>query len=168
MTLPVLEATVCYLRKNGMTLFIDYRNFPHPLHQGYFSPPGGKLEIEETKEQAVIREVLEETHIKINSLIYRGKVLFSNEKRLFGGKPAKNSYLVHYFDSLDFDDNLAQATEGALAWTLEEEINNLPMRKGDRQIWKWLKIYKEIEAEIVEDEKGSINAYLIGFKNQDF
>ena len=164
MVLPVLEAVVCYLKKEGKTLLIDYRNFPHPLHKGFYSAPGGKLETGESREDAVIREIEEEINVKLNEVIYRGKVFFNNEKRLFGGKPAKHSYVVYYFDSLKFDESKALATEGSLAWTIDKEVNNLPMHKGDKQIWEWLKKYQEIEAEILESEDGFIDSKLISFK----
>lgn len=163
MTLPVLEATIGLLRKNGKTLFIDYRNYPHPLHKGFFAFPGGKINLGETKEEGVIRELKEETNIVLQDLIYRGKVLFDNSNRLFGGKPSKYSFLVYYFDSYKFDDSNQKASEGEIVYASDEEAELLPIHKGDKQIWDWLKIYKEIDARVKQDEQGNINATLISF-----
>jgi len=121
MALPILEATVCFLRDEGRTALIDYTNYNHKLHKGYFSPPGGKIEEGETREDAVKREIWEEQGIKINSLVYRGEIFFDNEKRHFGGKQAPYSFRVYYFDSHDFDDTQAKAKEGKLMWIVDEK-----------------------------------------------
>jgi len=147
MGLPLKVATACFLRRNEETLFIDYTNYPHPIHEGTYSPPGGKVK-NENLESGAIREVLEETNIKINSLVYRGRVLFLNERRTIKGKSMQANWEVYFYDVFDFDDSQARAKEGALAWVKNESVPSLPLHEGDRIIWSWLKEYREFEAEI--------------------
>lgn len=162
MTLPVLEATVCFLRKERKTALVDYTNYPHPLHAGLFAPPGGRLEKGETKETSVKREIWEEQNIRINSLIYRGSVFFNNEKRHFGGKPAKYSFKVFYFDSHDFDDSQAKSREGKLVWVADDFVLELPMHEGDKAIWKWLDRHRLFDAEILHEGEKLVRAALLG------
>jgi len=164
MPLPIVKATICFLRKNSKTLFLDYRNYDHPLHIGKYSAPGGKLDGSENREEGVIRELFEETGIRVHRVVYRGEVFFDNEKRYFGGKPARNSFRVYYFDSFDFDDSNAKATEGKLAWVSDEDVTNLPMHDGDIHIWEWLRDYKEINARVVHVGNELVEAQLIDSK----
>ena len=129
MVLPILEAMVCFLRKEGKTALIDYRGYDHPLHKGYFSPPGGKIDWNESREDGVRREVWEEQGIRVNDLTYRGAVFFNNERRSFGGKPAKWSFKVHYYDSYKFDDSLSKSKEGKLIWIADDSVSSLPMHE---------------------------------------
>ncbi len=165
MVLPVLEATVCFLRKDGKTALIDYTSYDHKLHKGYFSPPGGKVDSGEPIESAVRREVNEEQGIKVRDLVYRGRVFFNNEKRFFGGKPAKWSFRVYYYDSHDFDDASAKSKEGKLDWVSDEEVPKLPMHEGDKIIWGLLKKYKEIDAEIIHEGERLTQSILNSYKN---
>ena len=162
--LPILEATVCFLKRDGKTLLVDYTGYDHKLHAGYFSPPGGKIDFGESKEEAVRREVFEEQGIKVDRLTYRGVIFFNNEKRFFGGAPAKWSFRVHYYDSRDFDDSVAKSKEGKLAWIVDEEVLNLPMHEGDKIIWGWLKKYQEIDAEIIHDKEKLVESKLLAYK----
>lgn len=161
MSLPIKYATCCCLRRRDETLFMDYREYPHPLHAGLFSLPGGKLRENETPEQGVAREVLEETGIMVHSLIFRGAILFLNERRTFGGKPAKDNWKVHIFDSYDFDDSQVRASEGRLAWVQNEKAPSLKMHEGDKVIWNWMKQYSRFDAEIVHEGEKLVKANLI-------
>ena len=149
MGLPLLYATVCYLRRRDKTLFIDYRDFPHPLHQGKFAPPGGKIKLPESSEQAVRREIKEETGINLNTVRYKGEVLFLNVGREFNEKPAKYNFLVYFFESDDFDDSQARATEGKLAWINNTEIRAYPMHKTDIGLLDLFLSNKFIKAEVI-------------------
>lgn len=148
MTLPLSIATACCLRRGDETLFIDYTKYPHPLHAGKFSIPGGHVEPGESFEEATIREATEETGIIINNLNLRGKVLFLNERRIFNGKSAKSNFEVHFYDSYYFDDRLARATEGKLVWVPNERVSSLEMHEGDKVIWGWLQEHPYFEGEI--------------------
>lgn len=153
MSLPILEATACFLRKENKTLFIDYKNYPHPLHRDKVAPSGGKIEPGETPEQAVIREIKEEMGIIVHSLSYKGEVLFRNEGRMFGDKPAKNNYLVYFYETSDFDDSQARAKEGELVWLTDSEFQSRPAHKTDLDLFPLFRKYKTLKAEVLSGEK---------------
>jgi 8-oxo-dGTP diphosphatase len=138
MSLPVKTATMCYFRRADDIWVMDYRKHNHPLHAGKFAPPGGKRNDEETLEECIIREVFEETGMKISSVKLRGQVLFFNERRTFGGKPAKNDWQVYVYECYNFDESKARPTEGKFVRIKKEEIESIPMHEGDRKILDWL------------------------------
>lgn len=53
----------------------------HPPWQGYWNLPAGYLEVDETPEQAVIREVLEETGLEIEPVRMLGNYTFEDDPR---------------------------------------------------------------------------------------
>ena len=162
MSFPLKEAVICYLRHGYKTLLIDYTQSRHPIHQGKFCAPGGKINDGETSEHATRREVMEETEIVVRNLIYRGKVLFKNEKRTVGGKPMISNWLVYFYDCQDFDDSNAKGIEGRLDWIDNHNILNLPMHEGDKIIWeKWLSQQKEFNGEIVHEAEVLVSAELV-------
>jgi len=152
MSLPLKVATACFIGRDGKTLFIDYTNYPHPIHQGKYSIPGGRLEEGELQEDCVRREIREETGIFLKELTYRGRVKFLNEKRTINGNPMKNDFEVHFYECRDFDDANARATEGRLAWIEDNKVLDLPLHEGDRIIWRdWLSRY-EVFGGVIEHE----------------
>ncbi len=162
MPLPLKIATACFLRRDGKTLFIDYTNYPHPIHAGKYSIPGGRLEEGELLVDCAKREVQEETGYIPRELIYRGKVRFLNERRTINGKPMKNDFEVWFYDCMDFDDSNARATEGRLAWIEDNNILDLPLHEGDRIIWQnWLSKHKIFEGEIEHEGEKLTLARLI-------
>jgi 8-oxo-dGTP diphosphatase len=160
--LPLTKAAACFLRKEGKTLFIDYTNYPHPIHAGKYSIPGGRLEEGESLEECARREIAEETCIIADGLCYRGKVRFLNERRTINGKPMKNDFEVYFYDGFVFDDSNARATEGRLVWVEDNKVLDLPLHEGDRVIWQeWLSKYKEFEGEIEHEGERLTSARLV-------
>src|SRR3989338_1329508 len=150
MSLPWKYATLCLIRRNGKTLFIDYRDYPHPIHHGFYAPPGGKIEPGENPEETTKREIEEETHIFLGTLAYRGVIRFDNERRTLKGKPFRYNFQVYIYECSDFDDSHAQPEEGRLFWAEDSKVLTLPLHEGDRELWKWLEQYQEIEGTVVE------------------
>lgn len=153
MTLPWKVATVCFLRDGNKTMLMDYRNFPHPIHEGFYSPPGGKVKTEENEDPvtAAKREIGEETGIEVRNLVYRGVIYFLNEKRTIKGRPMKYNFKVYYYDCHDFDAGNERATEGSLEWINSNDVLGKSLHEGDKVIWGWLKQYREIEGLIEQN-----------------
>lgn len=162
MPLPLKIATACFIKREGKTLFLDYTNYPHPIHSGKYSIPGGRVEEGESIEDCVKREISEETSIMPCRVTYRGKVLFVNGKRTINGKPMSHNFEVHFYECIDFDDTNARATEGRLAWVEDNNVLGLPLHEGDRIIWKdWLSRYQRFEGEIEHEGEKLTSAKLI-------
>ena len=86
--------------------------------------PGGAIELGETPEMAVIREVKEETGLCLTSYKMRGIVTFvSNE--------TEGEYMFLYTAD-GYEGNILECDEGELEFVPKEELFNLDLWEGDK------------------------------------
>lgn len=77
----VREAVRCYLIKDNKVVATKYKK--GSKKEGYYDIPGGKIEEGETPEEAAIREMKEETGLKVKSLKLKGKMLIEYPNKKF-------------------------------------------------------------------------------------
>ena len=118
---------LCYLKKDNQYLFMLRNKEKNDLNEGKWIGIGGHIEPGETKEEALIREVKEETGFTIKSFSYRGEILFIN-----------NDYqeIMYIFTSDDFDGEMIECNEGELSWIDKDKILDLNLWEGDRYFLK--------------------------------
>ena len=92
---PIRKAVRCYLVKDKKVVVTKYKEGNKKA--GYYEIPGGKIEEGETPEQTAIREMKEETGLKIKNLKNKGKMIIEYPDRIF-----------------DFDVFLCNESEGEL------------------------------------------------------
>ncbi|HVA95807.1 MAG TPA: NUDIX hydrolase [Candidatus Dormibacteraeota bacterium] len=112
-----------------------------PPLQGQWSIPGGMLEVGETLEQGVVRELTEETGLEVNviELIEVFEGIFPAPPNPDGspGNPARPQY---HFVILDYLCEIRSGTTGArsdaleLAWAREEELVKFDLTVATRRI----------------------------------
>ncbi len=78
---PIRKAVRCFLIKDNKVVVTKYKE--GNKKEGYYEIPGGKIEERETLEQAAIREMKEETGIKIKNFKYRGNMIIEYPNRIF-------------------------------------------------------------------------------------
>ena len=78
---PIRKAVRCYLVKDNKVVVTKYKEGKKKA--GYYDIPGGKIEGEETPEQTAIREMKEETGLKIKNLKYKGQMIIEYPNRIF-------------------------------------------------------------------------------------
>lgn len=125
----MLNTTLCYIEKDDCYLMIHRTKKENDTNKDKWIGVGGKFEEEESPEECVCREVLEETGITLKSFEYRGIVTFVS-------KDEKGTFyeLMHLFWSDDFsgcEDGLPDCMEGDLEWVKKDKMNDLPHWKGD-------------------------------------
>lgn len=138
--------TLGYVRRDGKTLMLHRVKKENDMHEGKWNGLGGKLELGETPEECIIREILEETNggIKVSNPKFRGRIVF---KDLQGGP---NNAHVYLFVIDDFEGEIiGESAEGDLEWVDDTELPNLNMWAGDQLFMQWL------------DEPGIFSAKLI-------
>lgn len=81
MNKTIREAVRCFLVKDSKVVVIKYKS--GNIKEGYYDIPGGKIEKGETPEEAAIREMKEETGIKVKKLKSKGKIIIEYPKRIF-------------------------------------------------------------------------------------
>ena len=72
----MIKTVICYLEKGDKVLMLYRNKKENDLNGGKYIGVGGHVEKGETIEDAVIREVKEETNLDIVRLDYFGKVIF--------------------------------------------------------------------------------------------
>lgn len=119
-----MEKTVLiYLIKDNCYLMLYRNKKKNDLNEGKYIGIGGHIEKGETKEQALIREVKEETGLLLNSFIYRGGITFINDKY---------KEIMYLYTSDDFVGELKECKEGSLSWIPIENVIDLPLWEGDK------------------------------------
>ena len=132
-----MDTTVCYIKRQKSSpeefLFIYRNKKENDINHGKNIGIGGHIEGDETPYQCNLREVFEETGLKLNSSTYLGLVIFSDLSI------SNQRFLMHvYFsDSYEGSDNLPACTEGELNWlTVDEFLNRLHF-EGDEYFLKY-------------------------------
>ena len=117
------ETALCYLEKDGSFLMLHRNKRDVDINKDKWIGVGGHLEDGETKEQALIREIKEETGLLIKGFDNLGDLIFIN-----------NDYdeIMYLYTSRDFEGDLIECNEGELCWVKKEDILNLNLWEGDR------------------------------------
>ena len=77
----IRKAVRCYLIKDEKVVVTKYKEGNKKF--GYYDIPGGKIEEGETPEQTAIREMKEETGLKVGNLKYKGNMIIEYPNRIF-------------------------------------------------------------------------------------
>lgn len=117
--LEIALYTMCVVQAGNRVLLVnrpDQRGFP-----GYLGP-GGKVDFPESLTESAVREVFEETGLRVKNLVYKGVDAYDHLRR--HRKEMVFNYLTSTFDG----DLLENPPEGELAWVRVDEALNLPMQ----------------------------------------
>ena len=122
-TALTIEASLCHIiRGHRMLLKMANRG----ISSGRWNGPGGKLEPGETPTQNVVREVQEETSMRIIDPVPYGKIEFY----MNGGNAL--DYLVHVFLAKRFAGRPRSSEEGRVRWFDLDRIQYPKMWDDDR------------------------------------
>ena len=135
-----METTVqVYLKKDNYYLLLYRNKKKNDMSEGKWIGVGGHVEKGETIDDAVIREVYEETGLTVHSLKCDGEVLFIN-----------NDYeeMMYVYEISDFSGELKECSEGELAWVDIDEMLTLPMWEGDKAYLPLLRRHEYFRLEI--------------------
>ncbi|RMF40669.1 MAG: 8-oxo-dGTP diphosphatase [Anaerolineae bacterium] len=135
-------ATLCYLRANEHTLMLHRIKKANDMHQGKWNGLGGKLEPGESPEECVIREVYEESGLRIQHPRLHGVITFP-------AFDALDDWYVFVFTATQFEGSLIDSREGVLRWIPDTELLDLPLWEGDRIFIPWLSQERFFSAKFV-------------------
>jgi 8-oxo-dGTP diphosphatase len=127
----MILATLCYVKKAGRTLMLHRTKKANDVHQGKWNGLGGKVDPGETPEECVIREVWEESGLRITNPELKGILTFpgfANDEDWYAF-----IFVVHEFEGL-----LIDSPEGRLEWIEDSKILELPLWEGDHIFLPWL------------------------------
>lgn len=112
---------------------------PGDMNGGKWISAGGKVEEGETPDECAVREVLEETGLRLKSWVFHGVIEFRSDEY-----EDEDMYLYSSSDFEPADEEAArvfaetgkyeppECSEGELAWVPHEEMLYLPAWEGDR------------------------------------
>ena len=118
------NTTLCYISCNGRTLMLHRNKKENDENAGKWVGIGGKFETGESPDDCLLREVFEETKIRLESYRFRGIVTFVSDK--WG-----TEYMFLYTGEVP-SETLCDCNEGDLYWIEKEKLASLPMWEGDR------------------------------------
>lgn len=124
-------ATLCYLRQGGKTLMIHRIKKINDMHQGKWNGLGGKLEPGETPEECAIREIYEESGLKVHNPTWKGLLTFP-------GFANDEDWYAFVFVAREFEGEIIDSPEGDLHWIEDERLPELELWEGDRIFLPWL------------------------------
>jgi 8-oxo-dGTP diphosphatase len=126
-------ATLCYVmdKKNNKTLMIHRVKKKDDYHQGKWNGLGGKFDKGESPEDCAIREVYEESGLKIKNPRMHGFITFPNFDGVY-------DWYVFIFTSDEFEGNIIDSKEGNLEWIPNNKLMNLNLWDGDKIFMEWL------------------------------
>ncbi len=124
------NTTLCHIEYEDSVLMLHRNKKKDDINEGKWIGVGGKFLENESPEECMLREVYEETGIKLKSWQYRGIVTFVPDT-------CEGEYM-HIFtakaDSWDF----IPCSEGTLKWIKKADIMSLSLWEGDKVFLKLL------------------------------
>jgi len=125
-----IPATLCYLRCGNEVLMIHRNKSLQDEHYGKYNGIGGKFAPEEAAHECAVREILEESGIKLNAsdLKLNGIIFFPE----FDAK--LRHWHVYVFSAWlkEKPAKLPDCPEGTLQWVPVSSVQNLNLWPGDR------------------------------------
>lgn len=125
----MIFATLCYVRKDDSTLMLKVEK--QGMNHGKYNGLGGKLEAGETPEECCIREVFEESGLKIKNPHLKGILTFPKFHK-------DEDWYVFVFVVNDFYGDLKESQEGKLEWVKTKDLHLLNLHDGDKYFLPWL------------------------------
>lgn len=140
------ETVLAYIEKDNSFLMLYRNKKKHDINANKWIGVGGHLEPGESKEQALYREIKEETGLDVVEYQYRGLIHFN-----YG----ELSEMMHLYIATKVNGELTECDEGTLQYVPKNEILNLPIWEGDRIFLEKLLSnapYFELELNYVNDK----------------
>ena len=110
---------IVFKRDRGKLKYLVIKSFT-----GVHGFPKGHIEAGESEKEAAIREVLEETGLRLEAPRYRGIVTFISDK--FG-----TEYMHLFTDKNALGEPVSACDEGELAWVEKSRLGELRLWEGD-------------------------------------
>ncbi len=108
-----VNTTTCFILRDNKVLL--QKRAPGRRWAGILNGPGGKVELDESPLQAVVREVAEETALQIHEPVAHGAVRLA-----FKGQQT-SELLIHIFSTSSFSGR-PRGVEGSLRWYPRERL----------------------------------------------
>lgn len=123
------KTVLCYIEDNNKYLMLHRTKKNQDLNEGKWLGIGGHIEVNETPDEALIREVLEETGLTLLNYTFNGIVEFINDNY---------KEIMYLYTSNSFEGLISECNEGELSWIDKDKILSLNIWDGDKIFLKKL------------------------------
>ena len=120
----MLNTTLCYIERGDEYLMLHRVKKENDINRDKWIGLGGKFEKDESPDECLLREVYEESGLKLTSWRYRGIVTFVNT--------VCESEYMHLFTADSFEGEIGPCNEGELEWIKKSELMRLTLWEGDK------------------------------------
>ena len=120
----MLNTTLCYIERGDEYLMLHRVKKENDINRDKWIGLGGKFKEDESPEECLLREVYEESGLRLTSWRYRGIVTFVNTKC--------SSEYMNLFTADGFEGTVGPCDEGELEWIKKSELMKLTLWEGDR------------------------------------
>ncbi|RHT71928.1 8-oxo-dGTP diphosphatase [Ruminococcaceae bacterium AM28-23LB] len=125
------NTTLCYVEQDGKYLMLLRNKKKQDENAGKWIGVGGKFEEGESPQDCLLREVQEETGLRLTQYRFRGIVTFVSDRY--------ETEYMHLFTAHGFEGELIPCDEGELKWVEKDEVLSLPLWEGDREFLRLLR-----------------------------
>lgn len=118
-----VETVLCYLERDNKYLMLLRNKKEKDFNKGKWIGVGGHVEYNEQADDAMVREVKEETGVTILDYDKRGMIYFIDDDYIM---------VMHLYTSKSFTGFIHPCDEGTLAWIDKDKIFDLNLWEGDK------------------------------------
>ena len=118
------NTTLCYIEQDNAYLLLHRVKKQNDENHDKWIGIGGKFEENESPEDCLLREVREETGLRLTRWRYCGLVTFVSDRW-------EGEYM-HLFHADGFEGTLRECDEGELQWVKKSDFSALEQWEGDR------------------------------------
>lgn len=120
----MLNTSLCYIERDGAYLMLHRVKKKNDVNHDKWIGLGGKFEPGESPDECMLREVFEESGLRLESWRARGVITFVSDQA-----PAE---YMHLFTADRFEGELHGCAEGELEWVAKDRLEELTLWEGDR------------------------------------
>ncbi|WBW99645.1 NUDIX hydrolase [Oceanirhabdus sp. W0125-5] len=147
--------TLCYIEHDGKILLLKRNKKENDVHEGKWIGLGGKIEQGESPVECIIREVEEESGLKILDPKLRGILTFPKFKDNI-------DWYVFLYTATEFSGELIDSPEGHLEWIEKDKVLEMPTWEGDLIFLNLLlKDQSNFEIKFEYNTEGKLDSYTI-------
>ena len=120
----MINSTLCYITRGDEVLMLHRVKKKNDLNKDKWIGIGGKFEAQESPDECLLREAMEETGLRLTSWRCRGVVTFLSD--------TWEGEYMYLFTADGFEGMLKECDEGDLQWVPRAFLDELPKWEGDK------------------------------------
>lgn len=130
----MLNTTLCYIEKENKYLMLHRTKKVNDISHDKWLGVGGKFLENETPDECMLRETLEETGLRLIDYRLRGVITFISD--LYEGE------YMYLYTASSYEGEMIECNEGVLEWIDKNKVYDLPLWEGDKLFFKELELDK--------------------------